>query len=88
MNSGNFDNKPKPEVFVPANLLDMIELGISITAHCRKCGHWKRLSPDGLGISLETTIPSLEGKFKCGICGSRDTCAMPEYKRPPPNGGM
>ncbi|GEM_PF-6245225 len=88
MKSGsNNDNKAKAEVFVAASLADMIELGIYITAHCRKCGHWKRLSPDGLGIALETTIPALEGKFKCGICGSRNTCAMPEYKRPPPNGG-
>lgn len=68
-------------VFEPATLADMMTLGIGITAHCRKCGHWKRLLPDRLGLPLTRPVPSLEGVFKCSICGSRNTCAMPEYRR-------
>lgn len=82
---GDSSKTGKPEHFEPARLSDMIALGISITAHCRKCGHWARLDPAALGLPASVAIPALENRFLCGLCGSRDTTAMPEYRRPPPS---
>jgi hypothetical protein len=41
-----------------------------------------------LPLPKTRSIPSLEGVFRCTICQSRNTCAMPEYKRPKPGGGI
>ena len=83
--SQNQTEKKAVEVFEPATLGDMVALNIFITAHCRDCGHWDRLNPESLGIPLTRSIPSLEAAFVCSICKSRNTCAMPEYRKPKPS---
>ena len=35
-----------------------------------------------LPIAATVLVPSLEGRFRCGRCGSRDTQARPEYGAP------
>ena len=79
-------NRREQWLDVPATIGDLIRARITLTAHCRKCGHWAELDPVGLPIAARRTIPSLDGLFRCTRCGSRDSCAMPLYRRPKPGG--
>lgn len=64
----------------PVTIADLVSGGAELTAHCRRCGHWKTVNPVGLPDRFDSrTLPSLEGAFRCSRCGSRNTCAMPLY---------
>ena len=64
----------------PVTIADLTVGNNGLTAHCRDCGHWKELEPKNLPLPPNRAVPSMEGVFKCSLCGSRNTCAMPDYR--------
>ncbi|MCB1428337.1 MAG: hypothetical protein KDJ66_04305, partial [Nitratireductor sp.] len=76
----------RPDTEAPVTLRDLAEAGLALTVHCRKCGHWSPMQPASLPLDPSREIPALEGMFRCGMCGSRDSCAMPLYPRRRPTG--
>ncbi|MCB1451797.1 MAG: hypothetical protein KDJ67_17065 [Nitratireductor sp.] len=68
-------------------LADLERAGLSLTVHCRQCGHWSEVLPAALALPMEQEIPGLDGVFRCSICSSRDSCAMPLYPRKKPGNG-
>ena len=60
----------------------LIEQGMPLGVHCNPCGRFAKLDPATLPIAATVPVPALEGLFRCGRCGSRDTQARPEYGAP------
>jgi hypothetical protein len=60
----------------------LIEQGLPLGVHCLPCGCYAALDPAALPLAPTVPVPALEGRFRCGRCGSRDTTARPEYGAP------
>ena len=60
----------------------LIEQGMPVGVHCLPCGRYAVLDPARLPFAATVPVPALEGRFRCGRCGSRDTTARPEYGAP------
>lgn len=54
---------------------ERLQLGV----HCHPCGRFALFDPQALPIAPLVPVPSLEGRFKCTRCGSRETSARPEF---------
>lgn len=72
---------PVREKFEPVLLGDLVRQGLSVSLHCRACGHWTSVGAAVLPIHPATPVPDMEGRFRCSRCGSRNSCAMPLYPR-------
>ena len=57
----------------------LIEQGMPLGAHCHKCGNFKKMDLAALPIDRSAPVPSLDGRFPCTRCGSRQTSARPEF---------
>jgi transcription elongation factor Elf1 len=68
-------------VFEPVTVRDLIERGLKMTIHCRACGHFVEAEPAGMPLDPHRPVPQLDGAFRCGVCGSSNSCAMPLYPR-------
>lgn len=68
--------------FEPVNIADLIAESAELIAHCRTCGHHKVIQLCNLPVRLfNRSVPSLEGVFRCSMCGGRNTCARPLYSQ-------
>jgi hypothetical protein len=70
----------------PVTIGDLADEGLKMTIHCRTCGHWAEADPATIPLSRQRALPALEGAFRCTLCGSRNSCAMPLYPRRLPGG--
>jgi transcription elongation factor Elf1 len=73
--------RPANQIFEPVTVGDLIGRGLKMTIHCRACGHFVEAEPVGMKLAPGRPVPQLDGAFKCSVCGSRDSCAMPLYPR-------
>jgi Zn finger protein HypA/HybF involved in hydrogenase expression len=71
-----FDPTKRPP---PVTIGALIRDGMKLEVHCRKCAKFALLDPAGLGFAPGTAVPSLQGRFKCTRCGSKETEARPHF---------
>jgi transcription elongation factor Elf1 len=69
------------QVFEPVTVGDLVERGLKMTIHCRACGHFAEAEPAAMKLPPGRPVPQLDGAFRCSLCGSRNSCAMPLYPR-------
>ena len=57
----------------------LIERGLDVGLHCFPCSRHAVVPVRSLPFAIETPVPASAGRFKCTLCGSRQTEARPEW---------
>jgi DNA-directed RNA polymerase subunit RPC12/RpoP len=67
------------EIKTSPAIADLMEGGLRMGVHCHPCGRHVVIDPATLPLSPELPVPSLERRFRCTRCGSKQTEARPEW---------